>query len=93
MKDLCGLKEWTITILSLMALGGFLFFGGVVLLGFGPAMDPKDRLTTINTIFNFTWAGVGIVLGFHFGSSKGSAEKDSTIANMSKSLPEEKPHA
>lgn len=49
------------------------------------AVDPNVNMTALLTIYASISATMGILMNFHFGSSKSSQDKDATIATIAKS--------
>lgn len=90
-KSSCNMRDWTLCILAVMVVGSFLAYGFIVILGLGVPLDPKERADDIKTFINFSWAAVGMALGFYFGSSKGSEDKNSNVADAISKMPNQPP--
>jgi len=70
------------------ALGGVIVFGFFCLLGglLVIAVPPSNE-KSFDIMIGFLGAGVGAVIGYFFGSSKGSAEKNDIIAAQTDQKP------
>ncbi|WP_066627505.1 hypothetical protein [Labilibacter marinus] len=78
MMKATGKRDW-----MLMTLAGVVVVGFFVLIGFA-IKDPDgfDTNGPVNQLFGALVAGFSMVLSYFFGSSKGSADKNVTIANQ-----------
>lgn len=62
------------------------FIGVIGLWTFFPPQgaEPQQVTAMLNTLIGLLGGSAGAVIGFYFGSSKGSSTKDDTIAALSK---------
>lgn len=48
---------------------------------------PSANIQMVNIFIGFAWASASGAGGYYFGSSKGSTDKDNTIANSTPNIP------
>jgi len=72
------MKEFTIFVISMTILAAYAYISYVLVL------SPNDVTATATLVYGSFSALAGSVITYWFGSSKGSSEKDATIANFTK---------
>lgn len=75
------MKEIVLGTLSFFILAGFFASSYVVLTGNIKTSDPNMLLLIGTVIGNISSMGM-VVVGYWYGTSKGSSDKDKTISNM-----------
>jgi len=77
-------KTWTPTILSYSMLGGTLAAALAVIVGGVHIPQDQGTALTFGTIFGYLFSENKAILAYWFGSSRGSQDKDATIASLAK---------
>ncbi|MGE0190251.1 MAG: hypothetical protein AB7Q04_13320 [Steroidobacteraceae bacterium] len=75
-------KSVTVAFLAIVIVVGFYTGAYVILSGKVTSTDP-NQLMLINTTLNYMNGLAMMAVGYYFGSSKGSSDKDKIISNMS----------
>lgn len=78
------MKEFVLAVLSVIILSGFFASSYTVLTGNIKTNDPNILLLIGTIIGNISSMGM-VVVGYWYGTTKGSADKDKTIADLSNS--------
>jgi hypothetical protein len=73
-------------VLSFLILGAYFWLSWIVIRGDINATDPQ-KLLIIGSAYGSLSALAGIVVTYYYGSSKASADKDSTINSMAANIP------
>ncbi len=75
-----GKREYNLYVLAWTVVVGFFALMGMMM----RAEMPQVNVGPINQLFGALAAGFGLVLGYFFGSSKGSADKNAIIEELKK---------
>jgi len=75
-----GKRDINLYILAWLVVAGFFILIGILIW----ATMPQSNIGPVNQLFGALAAGFGMVLQYFFGSSRGSAEKTSLLAGLSK---------
>jgi hypothetical protein len=73
-----GKKDVNLYILAWVVVGGFFLLTGLMMLI--PELDGRSNNAMVNTMFGGLVSGFATVLGYFFGSSKGSTDKTQLLA-------------
>jgi len=78
-------KDFSLLILSIVVLSAY-FYTGYVIISHQSAqgIDPQIAML-IGSVYGSVGSLAGVVVAYWFGSSKGSADKDQTITDLTKS--------
>ena len=76
------MKEFILSLLSFFILAGFFFSSYTVLTGSIKTTD-ANMLLLIGTVLGNISSMAMVVVGYWYGTTKGSGDKDKTISNLS----------
>jgi len=79
-------KESFIGVLSVLIIGVFIIYGYFIMSGDIRTTDPQ-LLLLIGSAFGAAQTYASVVVGYWFGSTKGSADKNLTISTIADKLP------
>jgi len=81
-----GKKDLNLYVLAYLFIGGFfltiIVMMGLMLTNSFPAVVPQFVVFLLGNLFGTLSAGVGAVMQYFYGSSKGSADKTATMVNQ-----------
>jgi hypothetical protein len=76
------LKSLTVFLIAIVVVFGFIIFVGLIVSG---KIEASEGLK--GQVMGYTQAAVSVIIGFYFGSTRSSEDKNSTIATIADKIP------
>lgn len=76
------LKSLTVCLIAIVVVFGFMIFVGLIVSG---KIDASEGLK--GQVMGYTQAAVSVIIGFYFGSTRSSEDKNVTIASIADKIP------
>ncbi len=79
-----AVKDNTPAMLAWLVIFATVAAGGAIIAGISPAMKDPTQSVMLGTVIGYLFSEAKQILAYYFGSSVGSKDKDSTIADIAK---------